>query len=144
MNNMINNIYLLNILIPVIFGLIINVYMYINYEKNDDEKNTYLPPGYIIGIIWMIILGLLGYTHYLTYYSTASIFVFFVILYCLLYPFLTTGLKMEQTKIYNAIAFIFAITLFIIIYVNKYIYSILILPLLLWSTYVFIVTNLII
>ena len=80
------NILLYSILIPVITAIIMNgiIYMFgINKQDNKSIINPLLPPGYIIGSIWIIIFGLLGYVHYLLYklkngISFTSLFLIFV------------------------------------------------------------------
>ena len=78
----------IHILVPIILAIVLNFYIYTQGWNNDNEKNSKLPPGYIIGSIWIIILGLLGYIHFLLYPSLYSWFIVLTILYCLSYPFL--------------------------------------------------------
>ena len=78
----------IHILVPIILAIVLNFYIYTQGWNNDNEKNSKLPPGYIIGSIWIIILGLLGYIHFLLYPSVYSWFIVLTILYCLSYPFL--------------------------------------------------------
>jgi len=142
-NKMNNYNYLIHIFIPILLAIIVNIYLYQNDVYKNNTRNKYLPPGYVIGITWIIILGLLGYIHYLTYNSPVSFFVIIVITYCLIYPFLTKNKNNEDSVKYNLIALILSITLFIIISVKYqknylYIYTI---PLLLWTIYVYIVTK---
>jgi tryptophan-rich sensory protein len=138
--------YLLHIVVPIIFACILNAIIYSQgWNRNQGQmikKNILIPPGYVIAIIWIILLGLLGYAHYLTYSSYVSWIIVGAILYCLLYPFLTNGLKEDQMKLYNGLALVFAMLVFVSIYLIKkqiIIYSI---PFLLWTIYVYIVTNL--
>ena len=101
-------IYVFHILIPIILAIVLNFYIYTQGWNNDNENNSKLPPGYIIGSIWIIILGLLGYIHFLLYPSVYSWFIVLTILYCLSYPFLTKGLQNTDNIIYNVIALILA------------------------------------
>ena len=135
-------VYLIHIIIPILLAIIINVIM--NRQKlyiKDYEPNKYLPPGYIIGIVWVIILGFLGYAHYLKHNSITSFYIILIIVYCLSYPFLTYKKSEEEAQVYNLIAVILAITLFIMIFIDNMYDSLYILPFLLWCTYVFIVTT---
>jgi len=142
-NKMNNYNYLIHIFIPILLAIIVNIYLYQNDVYKNNTRNKYLPPGYVIGITWIIILGFLGYIHYLTYNSHVSFFVIIVITYCLIYPFLTKNKNNEDSVKYNLIALILSFTLFVIILVKYqknylYIYAI---PLLLWTIYVYIVTK---
>ena len=129
----------IHILVPIMLAIVLNFYIYTQGWNNDNEKNSKLPPGYIIGSIWIIILGLLGYIHFLLYPSVYSWFIVLTILYCLSYPFLTSGLQNTDNNIYNVIALILAIIVTIIMYYkSNIIYAI---PFLLWTFYVNIVVN---
>lgn len=128
-----------HILVPIILAIVLNFYIYTQGWNNDNEKNSKLPPGYIIGSIWIIILGLLGYIHFLLYPSVYSWFIVLTILYCLSYPFLTSGLQDTDNNYFNLIALLLAIIVTIIMYYkSNIIYSI---PFLLWTFYVNIVIN---
>lgn len=128
-----------HILVPIILAIVLNFYIYTQGWNNDNEKNSKLPPGYIIGSIWIIILGLLGYIHFLLYPSVYAWFIVLTILYCLSYPFLTSGLQNTDNSIYNLIALLLAIIVTIIMYYkSNIIYAI---PFLLWTFYVNIVIN---
>jgi hypothetical protein len=92
-------------------------------------------------MVWIVILGLLGYTHYLTYPSYASYIIIMAVLYCLAYPFLTSGLRAENADIYNLISLIIAIAVIVSVGIkdiNAVGYTI---PLLIWTTYVNIATR---
>ena len=131
--------FLWHIFIPIILAIIINFYIYTQGWNNNNEKSKWLPPGYIIGIVWIIILGLLGYIHFLMYPSIQSWIIVFAISYCLAYPFLTSGLKDTNSKIYNIIALIIAIIVFISVFYKNKLTSLLSLPFLVWTLYVNIV-----
>jgi tryptophan-rich sensory protein len=129
----------IHILVPIILAIILNFYIYIQGWNNDNQKNSKLPPGYIIGSIWIIILGLLGYIHFLLYPSVYSWFIVLTILYCLSYPFLTSGLQNTDNNYFNLIALILAIIVTIIMYYKSNI--IYVIPFLLWTFYVNIILN---
>jgi tryptophan-rich sensory protein len=129
----------IHILVPIVLAIVLNFYIYMQGWNNDNEKNSKLPPGYIIGSIWIIILGLLGYIHFLLYPSLYSWFIVLTILYCLSYPFLTSGLQNTDNNYFNLIALILAIIVTIIMYYrSNIIYAI---PFLLWIFYVNIIIN---
>lgn len=124
-----------HIFLPIILAIIINFYIYTQgWNNNNNTKG--LPPGYVIGIVWIIILGLLGYIHFLHYPSIISWFIVLTILYCLSYPFLTSGLEETNNTIYNMIALILAIILFSMVFYKNKINSLLVIPFLLWTLYV--------
>lgn len=132
---------LIHILTPIIAACILNAYIYLmQWNKQPQPPNKFLPPGYIIAIVWIIILGLLGYTHYLVYPSAASYTIIFAILYCLAYPFLTSGLQASRADIYNALSFIIATVVLIIVCVQKYDAFVYTIPFVLWTSYVNVVT----
>ena len=68
---------LLHIAVPVILALFMNGVIYgtrMNVrDDNSKPKNPWLPPGYVIAAIWVLIFGILGYVHYcLTVPSAAA------------------------------------------------------------------------
>lgn len=132
-----------HILTPIIAACILNLYIYSQgWNSKGNIKNNKLPPGYIIAIVWIIILGLLGYVHYLVYPSYASWVVVAAVLYCLAYPFLTAGLKQEKAGIYNALSLVIAVIVTYNVYIIKHNAALYTIPFLLWTTYVNVVTNL--
>jgi tryptophan-rich sensory protein len=112
----------------------------INKYSEKNKINPYIPPGYVIGTIWVIILGLLGYLHYLIYkkyeaITFTSLLILFVILFCISYP-LITGLKVKSGLLLNLITLILAFILALfVITESKYMFIYLI-PLLVWASYV--------
>ena len=138
---------IIHVLVPIMTACILNAYIYIRGWDSQSYKsrtlqpgNKYLPPGYIIAIVWIIILGLLGYTHYLVYPSAASYTIIFAILYCLAYPFLTSGLQASKADVYNALSFIIATIVFIMVYMQKHEAFVYVIPFVLWTSYVNVVT----
>jgi tryptophan-rich sensory protein len=134
---------LYHILVPVLAAIIMNGIIYtfgINKYSEKNKINPYIPPGYVIGTIWVIILGLLGYLHYLIYkkyeaITFTSLLIVFVILFCISYP-LITGLKVKSGLLLNLITLILAFILALfVITESKYMFIYLI-PLLVWASYV--------
>ena len=127
------------ILIPIIASIIINGIIY-GLKLNTKTTIKYLPPGYIIGIVWTFILGLLGYSNYLLYnlekkINFGNIGVVLLILFCLAYP-LITGFKEKYIELCNLISLILAFTVsLIVILYSKYIFLYTI-PILIWLSYV--------
>jgi tryptophan-rich sensory protein len=156
--------YLFHILVPIIIASLINLFIYVNgwSSNTKEQENKYLPPGYVIGIVWIIILGLLGYANYLTYPTSASWIVIIAIIYCLFYPFLVMNpttdniaykiLFSKPTRkhvsrsipewFYNLLAFIIAVIVAFLCYREKQMTIYYTMPFVLWTTYVNIVTNL--
>ena len=144
---------LYHVLIPVLLALSMNSFIYLfGINKKDEQKqnNQYfklLPPGYVIGIVWTIIFGLLGYAHYLMYklkdrISIGSVSIVLVIIFCLLYPVITL-LKFKYGLLLNLITLIISFVLGIIIILeSKYIF-LYIIPFIVWASYVNIVDTLI-
>jgi tryptophan-rich sensory protein len=136
--------------------LVVNILMYYighygHGKRNVYAYNKYLPPGFMIGIVWIVIFGCLGYSAYLSYkgdpellyneeyprkWSQAVILTIVVAAYCLLYPFLTIVVDEKYYQLLNFIALIMAYALGIVViqeYVAAFWY---VLPLIAWTTYV--------
>ena len=134
----------LNILIPIIFAIIVNGIIYAlkwNNNNNINTKMPYLPPGYIIGLIWLIIFGFLGVAHYILTYrqnsNIASNSIIFLLIFCLAYPFLTSGLKnIKIALILNLLTFFLSIIVSIIVAYKSLNAFYFLIPLLLWAGYV--------
>ena len=124
----------IHILVPILLTIILNGFIYVRKWNNQINNNKYLPPGYIIGIVWIIILGLLGFAHYKIKNSIASYLIIIAILYSLTYPFLTRLKK--NLKVYNGIAFILASMISISVYIEDKITFVYTIPFLLWTFYV--------
>jgi len=136
----------IHVMVPIILACIINIVIYTQgWNKNNSQSPVRgLPPGYVIAIVWIVILGLLGYAHYLVYPSIASWVIVIAILYCLAYPFLTSGLKNTYSNIYNILSFIIAVLVFAFVYHNNHYAALFTIPFLLWTLYVSIITNIMI
>jgi tryptophan-rich sensory protein len=138
-------------------ALVVNILMYYigvygsGKRKGVYAYNKYLPPGFMIGIIWIVIFGCLGYSFYLSYvgdpdllynkefprkWSQATILTIVVASYCMLYPFLTIVVDEKYYQLLNFIALIMAYALGIVViqeYVAAFWY---VLPLIAWTTYI--------
>ena len=127
-----------HILIPVFCAIVMNMYM--NNNKPKPKDLLYLPPGYLIGLIWTIIFALLGYVHYLLYnlnnrtnYGSASII--FILLFSLFYPVIN-AMNAKYGYFLNLISLIlsFVVSLIVIRYsLHIFLYLI---PLLVWVSFV--------
>ena len=136
---------IVHIAFPIICAIIMNVIIYSfkwNVRTSEGKiNNPLIPPGYIVGSVWIIIFGLLGYVHYLLYkqnngVSFVSISVVCFFIFCLLYPVLTSGLSKQNANMLNLLTLILSFSLAIVLVKTlpstfKYI-----IPLLLWASYV--------
>lgn len=125
-----------HVVVPVVAALVLNgiIFSLKWNDANNTKTNTYLPPGYIIGIIWVIILGVLGALHYRVKGTVASYFVAGLITFCLSYPFMTAGLQSGTwASILNLITLVLAFVTCIVIPKPEIGYMI---PILIWSGYV--------
>lgn len=125
---------------PVFIAILLNLYIYlIGWNNNSNTKPTGLPPSYVIAIVWTIILGLLGYTFYIVYPSQSAWIIVMATIYCLAYPFLTSGLQQEFTY-YNMLSLVIAIITAISVFIENKIATLYIVPFVLWTAYVNIIT----
>lgn len=129
-----------HVALPIILALIVNIWLFrIGYDKRSlaSKVNPWIPSGKIIALIWTLLLGLLGYVHYLVKESTvASISVIAYILWSIAYPFLS---NVDNAVLLNKLSFAFAVILTIIVNsVRKNTVKYMV-PLLLWISYVNIV-----
>jgi tryptophan-rich sensory protein len=138
------------ILIPIIFAVIVNIIIY-RFELNKSvvKKNPKynFKYGYIIGIIWMIIFGFIGYAYYLLYkesnkyFTTGTISIILFLIFSLSYPIITNKYT-QFVDILNVVSLFLSILLTIIV-CNEYRKStksmkilIYMLPLLAWVLFV--------
>jgi len=128
----------LHLLVPIVIALILN--FIISIKKWDDKrKDSLLPSGPYIGIIWMAILVSLGHAHYLLYEKSnvtfASLFLIVVIIYCISYP-IVTQLDRKKGATLNVIALVLTSILLLVVYQESYQAFIYILPLFIWISFV--------
>jgi tryptophan-rich sensory protein len=118
-------------------------------DESSFRKNPLIPPGWMIGLIWTIIFGFFGYTQYLLIkenkgkFSTASVAVIIVAVFCLLYPVFIYILSRGDWRKYEKYARLMNLLSLIV----AFIYGIIVisesesafwftLPLLVWASYV--------
>ena len=137
---------------PVIAALIMNAIIYLKGWTSSQSqsqlitRSPLLPPGPVIGTVWIFIFAALGYAHYLISNTKpanplASTAIIAIIIWCLLYPILTSGLKETRAKLLNTISLILAAILCTIVAqatatANRTKALYFTLPLLAWSSYV--------
>ena len=114
------------ILAPILLAIFCNIILYAlrwSNKKNvkpATENTKFSKYGYIIGIIWTIIFGFMGYTYYLLYkasnkyFTPATIAIILYLIFSLSYPF-TTSRFMKFTDILNVISLLLACILIIIV-----------------------------
>lgn len=135
------------ILVFILVAILGNIFF--NNESDTQSEieidNKYLPAGYLIGAIWVIIFGILGYIYTKINlnkdkycYSRFSIMLFVVI--CFMYGPFTTGKSSRFIKNYNYIAFLLLCLLTYILSFNVQKYYIYLIPLFLWVGYVSLLT----
>jgi tryptophan-rich sensory protein len=126
-----------HVLTPVVSALLMNGFIYgSGIRQTSANKNPYIPAGYIVGGIWTVLFGLLGYTHYLLPEgSVARWSIVGFIVFSLLYP-IFTGLDARRGLLLNLISLVFAfvITILVAIESTKIVYYMI--PLLAWIIYV--------
>ena len=131
---------LLYIIVPIILASVINLISYLigwRMKENKQTRNKLLPPGYVVGIVWTLLFGLLGYVLYLLRNNAAATLVTITFLiYALAYNYLPVSLF----DLWNLIALLLAfMIIFTILLTEKYsqgTYILLLAPLIAWTTYV--------
>lgn len=131
----------INIAIPIVLASAINAFIYAtNFRERDGEHDLpkLLPPGYVIAIIWTLILGLLGYAHYRVFPSAASMSIVITVAFCLAYPLLTFRRQTSNLpEILNTIALILSAFVFAsVAHTRDAISTSLCVPLVIWASYV--------
>lgn len=134
---------LLHVLLPVFLSLFVNGIIYANKwndQKGITDKNTFLPPGWVIGSVWVLIFACLGYAHYLLYkknktigVGSISLVIFFI--YAIGYPFLTSGLN-RHVRVLNLLALILAFVCALLVLREDNDATKFVIPLLVWTSYV--------
>ncbi len=105
-------------------------------------QNKLIPPGFVIGLVWIFIFGMLGYCFYkLTdkndgTVSFAGIAILVYGVFALLYPFFTYASREKNANVINYIAVVGALVLGIIVIEEDVGSFYFLLPLLLWVSYV--------
>lgn len=94
---------------PILLAIAVNAIVFYYWDSKSRQKEKRSPlPGAFIGIVWVILFGLLGYSRYLLVSSGAmyeSYVVTFVLVFCILYPFYTNGMSVN-IALANTISFI--------------------------------------
>lgn len=137
-----------NIAVPIVAALVVNGIIYAMRWNSEDRtraqsesSSRLLPPGGVIAAIWVVIFGFLGYTRYLVRYDpVANASVIVLLLLCLSYPFITAGLDWRAGVIANVVTLIFGFGAAIPVYACRRLALAFMAPLLVWLSYVNIVS----
>jgi tryptophan-rich sensory protein len=136
----------LHIVLPVVAAIAVNLSLYLVKEWRDPQKkaNRLLPPGPVIGVIWIVLLGLLGYARYrlMAYESGRPLFamaaswaLIVLIVFCLAYSFITRGMR-KNVKVVNTVSLILAAATGAIVIAADPTTYLFVLPTVLWAGYV--------
>lgn len=123
---------------PVLVAVIMNVVIYARgWNQNSGERNILLPPGPVIGAIWIVLLGLMGFATNLSRADPLVLSAFIVLMVvCLLYPVYTQGLRTNSGDVGNVISLIagFVTAILATARVPKALFYLI--PTLVWASYV--------
>ena len=139
----------IHILTPVVLALLMNGLIFSQKWKISKglPRNPYIPPGGIVGAIWMILFALLGYVHFQLYsqngnrLSSACIVLIIFFLYSLAYPILTSF--SSDTSVFSTLnmgALLLAGIATVYVWQEDSTLLPYMVPLMLWTSYVNIVT----
>jgi len=110
------------ILTPILLAIICNGILF-SFRRTDNypySNNKFSKYGYIIGIIWTIIFGFIGYTYYLlykkskSYFTPGTIAIILYLIFSLSYPFATSRF-IKLTDILNVVSLFLALFIMIIV-----------------------------
>jgi len=137
---MVDNKKVVHVLVPVLLAVAMNgVIWRMGWGSRGETgmmKSEYLPPGWVIGGVWMVLFGFLGWTHWLVRKDwKARTALQILIAYCLMYPVLTGGLRERLGRLFNVVALIlsYVATMFVVMGRHDLRWM---LPLLAWVSYV--------
>lgn len=107
-----NNQALLYVLVPVLAAILLNLAVYASgWAKMEERQNPLLPPGWVIGLVWIVLLGLLGYALFLAVTAKDAVSIWAIVvllLVCVLYPLFTGRGTKRDARIANTVALIVA------------------------------------
>jgi tryptophan-rich sensory protein len=136
---------ILVIIIFIFIALLGNI-IFNNEQMTKKESNKkYLPPGYVIGSIWIFIFGLLGYIYSKINLnkknaSQSQYVIILFLIFCFLYGPLTNGKSSRFIKNYNYLTLLFLVYVSYMISKNSEDILYLFIPIYLWVLYIFYVT----
>ena len=141
-----NSVYT-HIAAPILAAVVTNGIVYSQKLPITRTKNPNIPPGGIVGLVWMVLFGILGYVHFKLYsragnkLSDGCIIILLFLLYSLAYPFLTSSSENPNVFfVLNLGALLFAAAITTKVYQEDSGLVPYLIPLLLWTGYVNLVT----
>lgn len=134
----------LNVLIPIVAAMAVNAVIFtLGWNNRAKEQNKLLPPGIVIGVVWIVIFGFLGFARYLVRgNAVASWATVAIMAWSLAYPFATAGLRLDNAVLFNTISLIVSFTTALLVYGANKRATLYFVPLLIWVSYVNIVDTL--
>jgi len=130
-----------HILTPVLATFFMNAYTLRLYKMQPPPPRVkpWLPPGAVIGAVWTLLFGILGYLHYLLYkrygFGKGTTAVVFFLLFALAYP-IVTSLYPDQVGMWNVVSLIVAFLLALVVTSLSPPLLYWVVPLLVWLSYV--------
>jgi tryptophan-rich sensory protein len=115
------------ILTPILFAMIVNIVIYsfgLNKYATITKSKYNSKYGGVIGIIWMIIFGFIGYAYYLLYkesnkyFTIGTVSIILFLIFSLSYPIITNSFT-QYIDILNMLSLFLAFILTIIV-CNEY------------------------
>lgn len=106
------------------------------------KRNKLIPPGWMIAIIWVVLFGLLGYSHWLVRdanegeASLGSISIIVAGVWCLLYPFFVYLVGQKYIRLVNLLSLIVVFSLGLIVITESETAFYWLIPLIFWNAYV--------
>lgn len=97
--------------VPVAAALLVNSVIYLQgwQRRTKTPGRSLLPPGPVVAVVWLVLLGALGAAWGLVKKGDVPRTALMVlVMYCLLYPFITSGLR--QAPVANLTALLIACT----------------------------------
>jgi tryptophan-rich sensory protein len=130
---------------PIILALTMNLVIYMRgWNAGGDRIRTPgLPPGWIIGSVWVVLLGLLGYATYLAFVQKERVLVALLVVLmaqCITYPLYTGGLRKQSANVGNVGALINGFVVALVAARRVPCAVPYLVPLLVWASYVNVVT----
>jgi tryptophan-rich sensory protein len=131
---------LYHVSIPILLAVTMNGWIYsvgLNKYSKNERQSPLIPPGYVIAVIWTVLFGLMGYTHYLlgNANSRASWSLVGLIGFCLLYPIIT-GLRVKSGLLMNLVSLVLSFVVALLV-IKESVYAFYwLIPLLAWTIYV--------
>ena len=130
---------LLHVLVPVLAACAMNVLIFsLGWNMRTGPVNPWIPPGAVVGAIWIVLLGLLGYVHYLCHDHWSRFLVIGTVVFCVMYPVFTAGLK--QTRVARLLNLLTLLIAFVAAWgvheSGSRVATWCMLPLVLWASYV--------